>query len=71
VAAHLFASTPQFKHMDTAEVDIEKIIPDININRKDEDALLKLFAECDYATSNVDKFIEKLQSELVNLETVC
>ena len=43
---------------------------EININRKDEDALLNLINECDYATSNVDRFIEKLQSELNNLETV-
>ena len=44
------------------------MVPDIN--RKDEDALLKLFSECEYATSNVDKFIEKLTIELNNLETV-
>ena len=58
------------KILDKNVIDINEIVPDININRKDEDALLKLFSECDYATTNVDKFVEKLQSELIELETV-
>jgi hypothetical protein len=41
---------------------------EININRKDEDALLNLFNE--HPNENVDKFIEELQKELNDLETV-
>lgn len=40
---------------------------EININRKDEDALLNLFNE--HPNENVDKFIEELQKELNDLET--
>ncbi len=41
---------------------------EININRKDEDALLNLFNE--HPNDNVDKFIEELQNLLNDLETV-
>ena len=41
---------------------------EININRKDEDALLNLFNE--HPNENVDKFIEELQKELNDSETV-
>lgn len=71
MSAHLFSDN---KDMDNSTITISSTANDLNeindINRKDEDALLNLFSECDYATSNVDKFIDKLQAELINLETV-
>lgn len=72
VAAHLFA-TPHHAHENANGVDVDDVaqVPSINLSKKDEDSLLKLMSECDYATTNVEKFIEKLQSELNNLETVC
>ena len=40
------------------------------ISKSDEDSLLKLMSECDFASSNAEKFIEKLQTELLQLDTV-
>jgi hypothetical protein len=41
------------------------------INRSDEDSLVKLMSECNFVSSNAEKFIEKLQTELLDLDTVC
>lgn len=36
----------------------------------DEDSLLKLMSECDFASLSAEKFIERLQNELLALDTV-
>ena len=40
------------------------------ISKTEEDSLLKLMSECDFASSNAEKFMEKLQDELLYLDTV-
>lgn len=40
------------------------------ISKTDEDSLLKLMSECDFASSSAEKFIERLQDELLKLDTV-
>ena len=40
------------------------------ITKSEEDSLLKLMSECDFASSNAEKFMEKLQQELIYLDTV-
>ena len=56
------------------EVGDNSILKDIKqqyeISKTDEDSLLKLMSECDFASSNAEKFIEKLQTELLQLDTV-
>lgn len=42
---------------------------DIDFNIKDEESLIKLMSECDFATSDTERFISKLKTELYNLET--
>lgn len=37
----------------------------------DEDSLLKLMSECNFASLTAEKFIERLQNELLDLDTVC
>ncbi|CAF0810499.1 unnamed protein product [Brachionus calyciflorus] len=58
---------------DDEESNDNSIIKDINqqyeISKTDEDSLLKLMSECDFASSNAEKFIEKLQTELLQLDT--
>ncbi len=41
------------------------------ITKVEEESLLKLMSECDFDSSNAEKFIEKLQTELLYLDTVC
>ncbi len=41
-----------------------------DFSNTDEESLLKLMHECDFASSNAESFIEKLQIELVHLDTV-
>lgn len=36
----------------------------------DEDSLLKLMSECNFASTSAEKFVEKLQNELLDLDTV-
>lgn len=36
----------------------------------DEDSLLKLMSECDFASLSAERFIERLQNELLDLDTV-
>lgn len=37
----------------------------------DEDSLLKLMSECNFTSLTAEKFIERLQNELLDLDTVC
>lgn len=39
------------------------------ISKSEEDSLLKLMAECDFASANAEKFMKKLQEELLYLDT--
>ena len=50
----------------TGEISAEKY----ELSKTDEDSLLKLMNECDFATTNAEMFIERLQTELVYLDTV-
>lgn len=38
--------------------------------QSDEDSLLKLMSECNFASLSAEKFIERLQNELLNLDIV-
>ena len=40
------------------------------ISKSEEDSLLKLMSECDFASSNAESFIQKLEDELLDLDTV-
>lgn len=40
------------------------------ISKTDEDSLLMLMSECDFASSSAEQFIERLQDELLKLDTV-
>ena len=40
------------------------------MSKSDEESLFKLMHECDFASMSSDNFIEKLQTELVQLDTV-
>lgn len=40
------------------------------ISKKDEESLLSLMNECNYASLDVDKFVTKITEDLTNLETV-
>ncbi len=40
------------------------------LSKKDEESLLKLMSECDFVSSNAEDFVQKLQTELVLLDTV-
>lgn len=40
------------------------------ISKTDEESLLKLMSECDFASSNAENFMQKLQSEMFHLDTV-
>ena len=40
------------------------------ISKTDEESLLKLMSECDFVSSNAEEFMQKLQAELVLLDTV-
>lgn len=40
------------------------------ISKKDEESLLSLMSDCNYASLDVDKFVAKITEDLTNLETV-
>jgi hypothetical protein len=48
----------------------EALSEQLELTKSDEDSLLKLMNECDFATTNAEMFIERLQTELVYLDTV-
>lgn len=39
------------------------------MSKSDEDSLFKLMTECDFASTNADQFVERLQTELLALDT--
>lgn len=41
-----------------------------DISKSEEDSLLKLMSECDFASSNAESFMQKLEAELIYLDTV-
>ena len=59
-------STNNEKSSNKEETSTEQV----ELSKSDEDSLLKLMNECDFATTNAEKFIERLQTELVYLDTV-
>ena len=40
------------------------------LTKFEEESLLKLMSECDFASSNAEEFMSKLHAELVDLDTV-
>ena len=66
VGAHLFKSSDKNQN----DLDAYSDLQTQSINPNDEETLIKFMKECDFANTNADKFIEKMQSDLLNLETV-